>query len=117
MHPNNIPFQLTNWESIPTTGHKGESGMAIWKTLQLGDLRVRMVEYSPNYKADHRCEKGHIVFCVEGEMITEMADGSKYFLKKNMSYIVSDELSSHRTFTENGAKLFIVDGGFLKLQS
>jgi hypothetical protein len=115
MNPNNIPFQLTDWESIPATEYKGETGIATWKTLQLGDLRIRMVEYSPNYKADHWCQKGHIVFCVEGEMTTEMADGSEYILRKNMSYVVSDELSSHRTFTKDGAKLFIVDGGFLKL--
>jgi hypothetical protein len=116
MNPNNIPFQLTNWEAIPATEHKGETGIALWKTLQLGDLRIRMVEYSANYKADHWCRKGHIVFCVEGEMTTEMADGSKHVLKKNMSYTVSDELSSHRTFTQHGAKIFIVDGAFLKLQ-
>ncbi len=117
MNSGNIPFQVSDWENIPATAHKGETGFSLWKTLQLGDLRIRMVEYSENYKADHWCQKGHIVFCIGGEMTTEMADGSQTVLKRNMSYVVSDELSSHRTFTKNGAKLFIVDGGFLKRQS
>jgi hypothetical protein len=116
MNPINIPFQLTDWSVVAVTEHKGETGIATWRTLQLGDLRIRMVEYSANYKADHWCEKGHIVFCLEGEMTTEMSDGSEYILKKNMSYVVSDELSSHRTFTKDGAKLFIVDGAFLRLR-
>jgi len=116
MNENNIPFTLTDWKNIPSTEHKGETGFALWKTLQYGDLRVRMVEYSANYKADHWCEKGHILFCIEGEMISELKDGSKFTLTAGMSYQVSDDLSSHRTCTESGAKLFIIDGGFLKLK-
>lgn len=116
MNPNNIPFQITDWEKIPAIEHKGETGSAFWRVLQLGDLRVRMVEYSKNYKADHWCEKGHIIYCIEGEMITELADGQKFKMYKGMSYQVSDTLSSHRTYSENGVKLFIVDGAFLKLQ-
>ena len=116
-NPIYIPFQITNWESVPSVEYKGETGFSLWKTLQLGDLRIRMVEYSENYKADHWCQKGHIVFCVDGEMTTEMSDGTQTVLKKNNSYVVSDEMSSHRTFTKNGAKLFIVDGAFLKLNN
>ncbi|OFY67670.1 MAG: hypothetical protein A3H98_03805 [Bacteroidetes bacterium RIFCSPLOWO2_02_FULL_36_8] len=113
----NIPFQLTDWDKIPTTEHKGETGVAYWKTLQFEGLRIRMVEYSQNYKADHWCEKGHIIYCIEGEMDTELADGSVFKLMKGMSYQVSDELSSHRTRSINGVKLFIVDGDFLKLKT
>ncbi|HEY4797960.1 MAG TPA: DHCW motif cupin fold protein [Bacteroidia bacterium] len=116
MNPNNIPFQQTDWSNLPAEEHKGETGMAYWRTLQFGDLRIRMVEYSKNYKADHWCEKGHIIYCIEGEMTTELSDGKKFVLKKGMSYQVSDELSSHRTFTKEGVKLFIVDGAFLKLK-
>jgi len=116
MHPANIPFQTTDWESIPATKHTGDTGEAYWKTLQYGDLRIRIVEYSKNYKADHWCAKGHIIYCIEGEMTTELADGSTYRLTKGMSYQVSDELSSHRTSSEQGVKLFIVDGAFLALK-
>lgn len=112
----NIPFQVTDWKKIPATEHIGETGTAYWRTLQLGNLRVRVVEYSANYLADHWCEKGHILYCLEGELISEMKDGSEYVLKAGMSYQVSDDLSSHRSRTEKGAKLFIVDGDFLKLK-
>ncbi len=112
----NIPFQLTDWENIPAEEHKGVAGVASWRTQTFGGLRIRMVEYSANYKADHWCEKGHIIFCIEGEMDTELADGSIHKLSKGMSYQVSDDLSSHCTSSKNGVKLFIVDGDFLKLK-
>lgn len=116
MHPNNIPFHTTDWSKIPATTHTGETGVAYWRTLQFGDLRVRMVEYSPNYKADHWCQKGHLLFVIEGEMVTELADSQLFTMKTGVSYQVSDDLSSHRSFTENGAKLIIIDGGFLALK-
>lgn len=114
---NRIPFQTTDWQHVPTTEHNGETGIARWKTLQYEGLRVRMVEYSANYKANHWCKKGHIVFCVEGEMISELDSGEKYVLRKGMSYQVSDDVSNHRTFTEHGATIFIIDGDFLALKS
>lgn len=114
MHAGGIPFQNTDWENVPATQHPGETGVAHWKTLEFGDLRIRVVEYSENYKADHWCSKGHIIYCIEGEMVSELADGSQHKLTKGMSYQVSDELSSHRTFSEQGVKLFIVDGAFLR---
>ena len=109
-----IPFQTTDWSAVPAVEHKGESGSAFWKTIQLEVLRIRIVEYSKNYKADHWCEKGHLIYCLEGEMDTELKDGKTVKLKKGMSYRVSDGLSSHRTSSETGVKLFIVDGDFLK---
>jgi hypothetical protein len=111
----NIAFQITDWDKISASEHKGDTGIAYWKTLQFEGLRIRMVEYSKNYKADHWCEKGHIIYCIEGEMDTELADGRVLKLFKGMSYQVSDELSSHRTSSADGVKLFIVDGDFLKL--
>jgi len=113
----NISFQTTDWDNIPGTEHKGETGSAFWKTLQLGDLRIRMVEYSKNYRADHWCEKGHIIYCIDGEMTTELSDGRKFTLSKGMSYQVSDNLSSHLSYSKVGVKLFIVDGSFLKTQA
>ena len=109
-----IPFQSIDWSLIPKTEHPGESGTAHWQTLQLPGLRIRIVEYSPGYIADHWCQKGHLVHCLEGEFVSEMEDGEQFVLSKGMSYIVSDELSSHRSVTEEGVKLLIVDGDFLK---
>ena len=109
-----IPFTLTDWNALPTTKHLGESGFALWKTIQYPGLRIRLVEYSPNYLADHWCEKGHVLFCIEGEMLTELSSGERFTLTKNTSYEVSDTLSSHRSSTKTGAKLFIVDGDFLR---
>ena len=113
MHSSFIPFQVTDWQHVPATEHPGETGMAYWRMLQLGSLRVRMVEYSPAYRADHWCQKGHLLFVLEGELTTELADGNLFQMMPGMSYEVSDELSSHRSFTEHGAKLLIVDGEFL----
>lgn len=110
---NNIPFQITDWSQIEPEAHNGETGSATVKALDFGPLRVRLIEYSPNYKADHWCQKGHIIYCIEGEMVTELADGSLHVLKEGMSYEVSDNLSSHRTSSANGVKLFVVDGAFL----
>ena len=109
-----IPFQSIDWSLIPKTEHPGESGTAHWQTLQLPGLRIRIVEYSPGYIADHWCQKGHFVHCLEGEFASEMEDGERFTLSKGMSYIVSDELSSHRSVTKEGVKLLIVDGDFLK---
>ena len=109
-----IPFQTIDWTLIEKTEYKGETGTAYWQTIQLGGLRIRLVEYSKGYLADHWCQKGHIVHCLEGSFITEFSTGEKFSLSKNQSYVVSDELSSHRSYSENGVKLLIVDGDFLK---
>jgi quercetin dioxygenase-like cupin family protein len=109
-----IDFQTIDWSSIEKTEHPGESGTAYWQTLQLPGLRLRIVEYSQGYVADHWCQKGHIVHCLEGEFVSEMEDGGSFLLKKGMTYVVSDNLSSHRSVCEQGVKLLIVDGDFLK---
>ena len=108
-----IPFQTIDWNNTPTTEHKGTTGVAYWQTVILDGLRIRKVIYSDNYKADHWCQKGHIVHCLEGEFVSELNTGTKFALKKGDSYIVSDDVSSHRSETKNGAKLLIIDGNFL----
>lgn len=110
----NIPFQLTDWNKIQKETLNGETGTVTMQIQQLGGLRIRMVEYSANYKADHWCQRGHIIYCIDGEMDTELSDGTVHTLKKGMTYQVSDDLSSHRTSSKNGVKLFVVDGDFLK---
>ncbi|HVP07399.1 MAG TPA: DHCW motif cupin fold protein [Candidatus Acidoferrum sp.] len=105
----NIPFANVDWNDVPVTEHPGETGMAYWRTKQFGEIRVRMVEYSPGYLADHWCQKGHILLVLEGTLITELKDGRKVTLTPACSYQVADGASSHRSVTQTGAKLFIVD--------
>lgn len=109
MQISGIPLSITDWSQLEATEHKGESGFAYWRTQHFGDVRVRMVEYSPGYLADHWCVKGHILLCVEGELQTELKDGRKLTLKPGMSYQVADNAEPHRSYTEVGARLFIVD--------
>jgi len=110
----NIPFQTIDWDKISKTEHPGETGTSFWQTLQFDELRVRIVEYSAGYLADHWCQKGHIVHCLEGEFVSELENGEEFLLTQGMTYIVSDNLSSHKSVSKNGVKLLIVDGGFLK---
>ncbi|MDB5230316.1 MAG: hypothetical protein JWN76_1121 [Chitinophagaceae bacterium] len=111
---NNILFQTIDWTNIEKVEHKAETGSSLWQTLMFDGIRIRIVEYSPNYGADHWCKKGHIVHCLEGEFISELETGEKFHLKKGMTYIVSDELSSHRSVSVSGVKLLIIDGNFLE---
>lgn len=110
----NIPFQTIDWSTIPKTEHPGASGSATWQTLQFSGLRIRLVHYSADYQADHWCEKGHVVHCLEGTFVSELQTGEKFVLTKGQSYIVADGLSSHRSFSEEGVMLLILDGDFLK---
>ena len=116
MTEKNIPFQTIDWSTVPRTEHRGETGVAYWQTLQFDGLRIRIVEYSQGYKADHWCQKGHIVHCLEGEVVNEQENGDRSVLTPGMSYVVSDDLSSHRSVSQNGVKLMIIDGDFLKLK-
>lgn len=109
MQMNNIPFGTTDWTDVEPTEHKGETGVAYWRTREFGGIRVRMVEYSAGYLADHWCSKGHILLCLEGELHTELVDGRAFVLKPGMSYQVADQAEAHRSSTQAGARLFIVD--------
>ena len=109
MKMSGIPFGTTDWSTIERTEHGGETGTAYWRTRQFGDIRVRMVEYTPGYLANHWCVKGHVLLCTEGELHTELADGSRFTLTPGMSYQVADGAEPHRSYTAVGAKLFIVD--------
>jgi quercetin dioxygenase-like cupin family protein len=109
MDISSFPFQTLNWSSIPKEEHKGETGTAYWQVQKVNDIRVRLVEYSPGYKADHWCSKGHIILCLEGEMDSELEDGRIMKLTRGMCYFVGDNNEAHRSFTTGGCKLFIVD--------
>jgi len=109
MKMTDIPFGTTDWSAVEKTVHTGETGSATWQTRQFGSIRVRIVTYSPGYLADHWCVKGHILFCLEGELTTELEDGRIFVLKPGMSYQVADQAEPHRSSTKSGARLFIVD--------
>ncbi len=109
MRMSEIPFGTTDWMAVEPTTHKGDVGTATWRTRQFGDIRVRLVEYPPGYVSNHWCEKGHILFCIDGELVTKLKDGRTFTLKPGMSYQVADGADAHRSRTERGARLFIVD--------
>jgi quercetin dioxygenase-like cupin family protein len=104
-----FPFETVDWESVEPTRHPGETGEATWRTRHFGSIRVRRVDYSPGYRADHWCLKGHVLFCLSGELQTELADGRSVVLKPGMSYQVGDNAMAHRSESPAGAALFIVD--------
>ena len=109
MRISNLPFGTVDWNAVEVTTHAGEPGEARWRTRQLGDVRIRMMEYSPGYRADHWCSKGHFMLCLEGELETELADGRRIRLTPGMSYHVADGAEPHRSITRTGAKLYCID--------
>lgn len=104
-----VPFCTVDWSAVQPTTHPGVTGQAIWRTFEMGNIRVRMVEYSPGYLADHWCSRGHVLLVLEGELTTELDDGRVFTLTPGTSYQVADGVNPHRSHTEKGAKLFIVD--------
>ncbi len=104
-----VPFCSIDWSQITPTEHPGETGLAYWRTLEVGNIRVRMVEYTPGYLANHWCNRGHVLLVLEGELTTELKDGRVFTLTSGMSYQVADDTAPHRSHTASGAKLFIVD--------
>ena len=104
-----VPFGVTDWASVPRTDHPGERGMAVWRPFEAGSIRVRVVEYSPGYLADHWCSRGHVLLVLDGELVTELKDGRSFTLRPGQSYQVADNQEPHRSRTTTGARLFIVD--------
>lgn len=104
-----VPFGLIDWDSLPATEHPGETGIATWRTVELGNVRVRKVEYSPGYLADHWCSRGHVLLILGGALTTELKDGRKFAMAPGSTYVVGENGEPHRSVTETGASLFIVD--------
>ncbi len=103
-------FMAIDWDAVPPTLHPGTSGEATWRTMIVGDMRVRRVDYSPGYIADHWCDRGHVLFVIDGEIVNELADGRRNVLAAGHGYIVSDHGdAAHRSLSPSGARLFIVD--------
>ncbi len=104
-----IPFGTTDWAAVARTEHPALEGKAFWRTQLFGDIRVRMVEYTPGYVSDHWCKKGHILLCLQGQLHTELEDGRRFTLEPGMSYQVADHAEAHRSTSPLGATLFVVD--------
>lgn len=109
MRIENVAFSATDWTTVAETEHPGSTGLARWRTVEKGNIRVRMVEYSPGYAADHWCRRGHVLLVLEGELVTELEDGHRFTLTKGMTYHVAEGAEAHRSSTRTGAALFIVD--------
>lgn len=105
----NVPFNIVNWDVIDPVEYPGETGTSFWRTQEVGNLRVRMVEYSPGYLADHWCSRGHVLIVLVGELATELAGGAAHLMRAGMSFQVADDGEPHRVFSGIGAKVFIVD--------
>jgi quercetin dioxygenase-like cupin family protein len=109
MKIDDLPFGVIDWSAVERSTHAGETGEAHWRTRQFGEVRVRMLDYSAGYRADHWCSKGHFILCLEGELETELSDGRRFTLRPGMSYHVADGAEAHRSSTRIGAKLYVVD--------
>jgi len=110
MNTNNIPFTLVNWNDVPPNVHQGETGHALWRDVEFGELHVHMAEYSPGYKAADWCSTGHVLLVLKGTLITELKDGRVFTLNAGTSYQVSsEETNPHKSRTDSGATLFVVD--------
>jgi hypothetical protein len=104
-----MPMTVTDWDQAEVSRHEGDTGFALWRTRNFGDIRVRTVEYSPGYSADHWCSKGHVILCLSGSMKIELQNGQRLELCAGQSYHVGDGDPPHRSTSEGGVKLFIVD--------
>ena len=109
MNISDVPFCTIDWSSIEAVSHPGETGEALWRSFEMGNIRVRMVEYTPGYLADHWCSKGHVLLVLKGSLLTELSDGRSFTLTPGISYQVADNAEPHRSSTKEGATLFIVD--------
>ncbi len=105
----NVPFFTVEWDTITSIEYKGETGMSWCKTIEQGNIRVRMIEYGAGYKADHWCSRGHVVLVLKGELTVELENGKFFHLLSGMSFQVADTVDAHRAYTDNGALVFIVD--------
>ncbi len=103
------PFITTDWTTVSPTEHAGETGTAHWRTKEVGGLRLRRVDYSPGYLADHWCRRGHVLYVLSGTLSTELDDGRVVELGAGQSYEVGSGQETHRSSTASGAALFVID--------
>lgn len=106
----NVPFSVTDWETLPAVEHKGESGTSFWRTFEAGNLRVRVVDYSPGFRSDHWCPRGHVLYVLNGEVTIALKDGREFVLKAGTSFQAEDDqVNPHLAWSVSGARVFLVD--------
>lgn len=105
-----VPFTVTDWSGIAPEEHAGERGMSLWRVFSFGNVRARVVDYSPGYLSDHWCPRGHVFYVLEGEFEIELKDGRRFLLGPDMGFAAGDdEANPHLGRTGKGARVFIVD--------
>lgn len=106
----NLPIGAIDWSRVPAVVQPGETGTAAARTCDLGDIRLRLVAYSPGYKADHWCAKGHIIYVISGHLVIEHEDETRAVLSPGKSWHAPDNAGPpHRVLCEAGATVFIID--------
>ena len=99
-----------NWNQLSPVEYRGETGTSFWRTFEVGNIRVRMIEYSAGFKSDHWCRRGHVILVLDGELSLRLRDGREFMLAAGTSFlVVDDEVNPHLAYTNKGAKVFIVD--------
>jgi uncharacterized cupin superfamily protein len=110
MDLHDFPFTVTDWQAVPSFEQRGETGTSHWRVFEAGNVRVRMVDYSPGFRSDQWCPKGHIFLLLEGEFGLAFQDGRTFLLGPGMSFQAGEDAAHpHLGFSEKGAKAFIVD--------
>jgi quercetin dioxygenase-like cupin family protein len=104
-----VPFSNIRWPEMPLSEQSGAVGYALSQTVETGNVRLRLVTFSPGYEADHWCSKGHVVFVLKGQLSTVLQDGRKFLTLQGESFCVGDNDGQHRAETDRGATVFIVD--------
>ncbi len=109
MQIKDIPFSIVDWVLEETTEVAGETGYAEQRLVELGNLRLRQVVYAAGYRADHWCERGHVLYVLSGQMIVELKNGRHFPVHEGSSFQVADGAPAHLVCTANGCTVFIVD--------
>jgi quercetin dioxygenase-like cupin family protein len=105
-----VPFSVTDWDKVPAVEYRGETGTSTWRAVETGNLRLRIVDYSPGFKSDHWCARGHVLYVLSGELGLKLRDGRDFLLAAGASFQVEDdEANPHLAWTDRGARVFIVD--------
>jgi quercetin dioxygenase-like cupin family protein len=105
-----VPFTVTDFQSIAPVEHEGETGTSFWRVFESGNVRARVVDYSAGYRSDHWCPRGHVFYVLEGEFGVVLKDGRNFRLGPGMSFAAGDdEANPHLGYSEKGARVFIVD--------
>jgi len=55
-----IPFSTIDWSNVKHTVQPGKNGTVISRVFEMGNIRARMVEFTPGYLAGYFGEIGHL---------------------------------------------------------